>query len=164
MRGPFAAAACEELAVLAPGDKERLTERYAQNIDRILESARRTGASVVLMSQVSNMFVPPFAPSGQGEAARRFRSGLAALRRGNDDKARSLLTESVDLDEQPRRFRSEYEKVLRARANPENKVFFVDSQSHVAKHAMQGLLGGRFVIDLMHPNLTTQKFIAESDG
>jgi|CXWL01.1.fsa_nt_gi lysophospholipase L1-like esterase len=159
---PFAAPACDDPAVLSPDDKDRLTARYSQNIDRILESARRTGASVVLMSQVSNMFVPPFASTGQGAAARSFRSGISALRRGNDDKAERLLADAVDLDEQPRRFRSDYGEILRQRADPKRNIFFIDSEEHIRKQAVHGLLGGRFIIDLMHPNLTTQKFLAES--
>ncbi len=157
---PFAAAVCDDVPILTEDEKRRLTDDYAQNIDLIIHSARRAGAVVVLMSQVSNMLMPP--GGAHNEAALRFHEGLSALKRGDGAVARRLLADAVDLDDQPRRFRTAQKEVLAARADARGGVYFVDSARHVTERAEHGILDGRFVIDLVHPNVTTQKLLAES--
>ncbi|MDX6769545.1 MAG: SGNH/GDSL hydrolase family protein [Elusimicrobiota bacterium] len=157
---PFAAAACDAPPVLDEAGRGELDDEYAENVDRIIESGRRAGATVVLMSQVSNMLIEP---EGEESAAERdYDAGLAALRAGRLEEARKRLQSAIDADPRPRRFRSAQREILRARHDPDEGVHFVDAAAFVAAYADGGIIDGRFVIDLMHPNATAQRLLAES--
>ncbi len=88
--------------------------------------------------------------------------GIEALKIGENTKAVQFLLQAKEWDPYPVRFRATYKQILQALHNPENGVYFIDTEEFVRSKLPDGILDGRIIIDVMHPNLTGYKWIASS--
>jgi hypothetical protein len=162
---PFRSPVCK-MRTLTENQKKQYAENYESNIKRIIEFANRAGATVVLMSQFSNMVMPPFVEDAvknkSNDAYTNFQLGLTELREGENDKAYAHLISAIDNDDGPQRFRSDYKQILIKSSRENKNVYFVDTADFVMKYAENKIIDGRFVIDIVHPNLTANKLISES--
>ena len=162
---PFSAPVCQR-SPLTEDQKKSYVKIYESNIKRIIESARKAGVTVVLMSQISNMLMPPLTESKNDEennnAYKSFQFGLIELGKGDHGKACYHLTQAIDHDNGPQRFRSDYKNILVKLSKEHQNVYFVDAAEYIMRYADEGIIDGRFVIDVVHPNITSNKLISES--
>lgn len=91
-----------------------------------------------------------------------YAKGVDALKNGDYLVGEKYFQQAIEWDPYPERFKSSYRKVLENLHDPKKGVYFIDTFNYVKSKLPDRVLDGRLLIDLMHPNITGYKFIAQS--
>jgi lysophospholipase L1-like esterase len=92
-------------------------------------------------------------------ATGRFFLGLSKVRAGEFADAYDDLMHAIENEPLPRRFRPSYRSVLMDLDEPASGSHFVDVEKEVRRTLPDGIIDGRLVMDIMHPNVTGYRLI-----
>jgi len=95
-------------------------------------------------------------------ATGRFFLGLSKVRAGEFADSYDDLMRAIEHDPLPRRFRPSYRSVLMHLDEPARGSHFVDVEKEVRRTLPDGIIDGRLVMDVMHPNVTGYRLIGRA--
>jgi hypothetical protein len=138
-------------------DIKKMNLIFEDNINSISNTANDNKINTLFMSQVINEITPP---QKKLVAYKSFSKAIEQLKNKFYDKALLNLSDAIEKDTRPLRFKSSYKKILSRYTN--KFVSYIDSQEFVRNQLSDKVLDGRLLIDSVHPNITANKYLAQS--
>jgi len=136
-------------------------EQYRYNMSRLLEKYRSHNIPVVICSLISNeKDFEPFISGPPFDADSSFARGKEELKKGNYDQAKEAFIVAKDYDLLKFRAPEKLQLVIPDLA-AQYDAQFVDIRREFSQNSPNGIIGEKYLLEHVHPNLKGQRLIAE---